>query len=90
MHVVMSFLRPQVGTKIYNEYKNELFRSFRGMISPFEIDRKIKKIVEKNSLLYSWYYTYKTPELEKKIKTYKEINMKYIPIHQRLIHMGIK
>ena len=90
LHVMMSLLRPQVGTKIYDEYKNELFRDFRGVIRPFEIDEEIKKIIKENSILYSWYYTYKTPELEEKIRTYREINMKYIPIHQRLMNLGVQ
>ncbi len=90
LHVVINFLRPQVGTRIYNEYKNELFTDFRGGIRPFETDEEIKKIVKENSILYSWYYTYKTPELEEKIRIYREINMKYIPIHQRLMHMGVQ
>ena len=90
MSVVMSFLRPQVGTKIYSEYENKLFTDFRGVIRPFEIDDEIKKIVNENRMLYSWYYTYRTPELEEKIRTYREINMKYMPIQQRLVHMGIQ
>lgn len=88
--VVMSFLRPQVGTKIYNEYKDELFEDFRGIIRPFEIDDQIKKIVKGNSILYSWYHTYKTPGIEEKIKTYRETNIKYIPIQQRLMTMGVQ
>ncbi len=88
--IVMNFLRPQVGTKIYNEYKDELFTDFRGVIRPLEIDNEIKKIVKEDSVLYSWYYTYKTPELEEKIKTYREINMKYTPIEQRLMQMGVQ
>ena len=91
LHVILNFLRPQVGTKIYDEYKNELFiRDFCELIRPFEINEEIKKIIEKNIILYSWYYTYKAPKLEEKIRTYREINMKYIPIHQRLMHMGIQ
>jgi len=91
IYVMMSFLRPQIGTKIYDEYKNELFiGNFREVIRPLEIDEEIQKIIKESSILYSWYYTYKTPELEEKIKTYREINMKYIPIHQRIMHMGVQ
>lgn len=90
LSVVMSFLRPQVGTEIYKEYKDDLFPDFRGIIRPFEMDDQIKEIVKENSTLYSWFYTYKTPELEEKIRTYREINMKYIPIQKRLMNMGVK
>ena len=89
LHVVINFLRPLVGTKIYNEYKNELFADFRGIIRPFEIDEQIKKIIEGNSVLYSWYYTYKTPALEEKIRVYREMNMKFTRIQQRFMHMKI-
>jgi len=88
--VVMSFLRPQVGTKIYAEYKDELFGDFREIIRPFEIDSEIKKIIKENSILYSWYYTYKTPGLEEKIRTYEETNLKFTRIQQRLINMGVQ
>ncbi len=88
--VVMSFLRPQVGTKIYDEYKNELFGDFRGVIRPFELDEQLKKNIKENSMLYSWYFTYKTPELDEKIKTYREINMRYTPIHTRLMRLGVQ
>lgn len=84
--VVMSFLRPQVGTKIYNEYKNELFvGNFRGVIRPSQIDEETEKIIKKDSLLYSWYYTYNTPELEQKLDTYREMKIKYVPIQHRLM-----
>jgi len=88
MPVVMSFLRPQVGTKIHDEYKNKMIiKNFRGVIRPSEIDEETEKIIKADSLLYAWYYTYKTPGLEEKLDIYREINIKYVPIHQRLLCM---
>lgn len=90
LHVVINFLRPIVGTKIYNEYKNELFTDFRGTIKPFELGKDLMKIILDNSILYSWYYTYKTPGLEEKLNTYRELNIKYTRIQHRLLSLGVQ
>lgn len=89
-HVILNFLRPQIGTQIYLEYKNELFLSdFHQVIKPFNIDNEIKEIIRENIVLYNWYYTYKSPALEEKIKTYSNLNIKYTPINQRIGRMGV-
>lgn len=84
-HIILNYLRPQVGSSIYMEYLDKLYiGDFRYVIKPYIIDHDIDTMIRGNAKIFAWYYSYNTFDKEEKYKVFSEHNIKYIPIHKRI------
>lgn len=74
--VMLNFLRPQPRTEIYLKYKDKLFfNDLPFILKPGELNENMKRSIKCEPGLYSWYYTYSTPDLEKKMETYNRVGI---------------
>lgn len=75
--IVIGFLRPQNGTQLYREYAEKLFFiDHPYIIKPTKLTDEIKRIILSNKSIFSWYYTYETNDLEKKLYLFSQLNFK--------------
>jgi anaerobic magnesium-protoporphyrin IX monomethyl ester cyclase len=77
--IMMSFLRPQLGTPLYARHSNSLkFLKEALVLQPTGMSADMLEVIRADPELYCWYYTYDSPALTEKFDEYQQAGFCYM------------